>query len=117
MVKNYKIEYDDGRVVEKSSIGWEDEPGFISGISRVTETDHRGNERITTKGVAIPGKSVETTGLTSFQGTSEGLEATAFVAGGVLGAIIVPVAIVYGAGKLVYRIATIGKENEKEKNV
>ena len=48
MVKNYKIEYEDGKVVEKNSISWDEEPGFISGIREVTETAHRGNKRITT---------------------------------------------------------------------
>lgn len=117
MVKNYKIEYEDGKVVEKDSVTWDEEPGFISGIREVTETDHRGNKRITTHGTAFPGTVTRTEGLTSFQGTSEGLEALSFVGGGILGAVLLPIGIAYGAGKLIYKVATIGKRKREAEEV
>ena len=77
-----------------------------------TETDFWGRERFTKKDCFPFKRTYTDSGFK--EETSDGLAALGAVAGGVFGAAVLAGAVVYGAGKLIYRIATIEKR-KKEK--
>ncbi len=108
-----KITYRDGRVEEKSgSVGWE-KPGFSSGIESITETDKFGNTRTTSESVLFPGNNVTYTGFT-FHEEGVSLEDLAVGVGMALLPVALAGAVVYGAGKLIYHVATIEKRRREE---
>ena len=108
-----KITRDDGSVeIKNGSVGW-DEPSFFNGITEVVETDTFGNTR-TTRGGGLLGNSVTYSGFTFHDESEEDLERLGLGIGMALLPVALAGAVVYGAGKLIYHVATIEKRRREE---
>ncbi len=119
MANYVKIIKDDGCVIETDSdhLGFADEIfGFDGGT--IEEKDLYGNKRITSYHSGFLKRGTTREEGFKFHDDNDRLEATGFLLGGIAGAVIVPVVlagtVVYGTGKLVYRISTIKKRQREE---
>lgn len=118
MARHFKITYKDGSVREETSYSGccSEDPSFFNDVDSVTETDIYGNTRTVRQSVLFPGNVTTYEGGTFHESNDNDLLYLGL--GGVAGAVIIPVAlagvVVYGAGKLIYRLATIGKRRKEE---